>query len=142
MQTARFARVDERVRTEQPDRTVAERRREDIHDQRDERPEQRPCENPHEAGEVHVYATPDGDVQLEDRETRGRADAGERDLVRLDTAFPDPVDDGTDQSDAEQRPEYQCPQRKRAFSEVNVCHLWFANFGSDYNKVAVLAQNR
>jgi hypothetical protein len=58
---------------------------------------------------VHVDATPHGDVQLEDREARGRTDAGECNLVGLDSAFSDPVDYGTDESDAKQRPEYQCP---------------------------------
>ena len=68
-----------------------------------------PFSDADEPGEVHVDAAPHGDVQLEDCEARVRGNTRERDLVCLDTAFPDAVDDGTDQSDAKQRPEYQCP---------------------------------
>jgi len=61
--------------------------------------------------------------------------------VCLDTAFPDAVDDGTDQSNAEQRPKHQCPERERAFAEVDVCHRLIAKFGGYYNKVAVLPKS-
>src|SRR6056297_1079333 len=126
-----FARVDDRVRTDQADGAVTERRREDVHHQRDERTKQRPGKDTDETGEVHVDTAPDGDVQLEDGKTRRRTDTGERYLMCLDTALPDPVDDCADEPGPQQRPEDQRPHRKRTFSEVDVCHSWLLICVSD-----------
>ena len=90
-----------------------------------------PGEDTDEAGEVHVDTAPDGDVQLEDSETRCHTDTGECDLMGLDTALSDPIDDSTDEPCPQQRSEDQCPQRERAFSEVNVCHSWLLICVSD-----------
>lgn len=101
---------------------MAERRRKDVHDEGDERSEQRTGEDADEPGEVHVDTTEHRDVQLEDGETGRGDDAGERDLACLAGAATESIDGVADEDGTEDGPEGQCPERERALAEVNVSH--------------------
>ena len=73
---------------------MTERSGKDIDYESNEGPQERSSEDTDQAGEVHMDASPDREIELEDRKARGGTDTSECDLVGFDTTLTDAIRDG------------------------------------------------